>query len=81
MKIASPKKTKPRDSDEEFYRRQQFFLAPDMIEFLQKDSRKLNRSRGSRVRAAIRIYAKQYQILLAPERVSAASHRRRYSSP
>lgn len=81
MKSASPKKTKPRDSgSEEFYRRQQFFLAPDMIEFLQKESRKLDRSRGSIVRAAIRLYAKQYQVALAPERIG-ASHQRRYSSP
>ena len=83
MKSASPKKTKPKENNErneEFYQRQQFFLAPDMISFLRQESHKLNRSRGSIVRAAIRLYAKQYQVLLAPERIG-DSHRRRYSSP
>ena len=73
-------KPKPEESDDEFYRRQQFFLAPDMIDFLEKESYKINRSRGSIVRAAIRLYAKQYQIALMPERLS-ASHRRYYGPP
>ena len=73
-------KTKPKQSDE-FYRRQQFFLAPDMIDFLLKESQRINRSRGAIVRAALRLYARQYQVALSPERLGASSAYRYYGPP
>lgn len=68
----------PPESKTGLYRRQQFFLAPDMIVFLREQSTKLNASQGSIVRASIRNYAKLYHVNLAPERIG-TSHKRHYS--
>lgn len=80
MKTAKAKPKESNGDEEKFYQRQQFFLAPDMIAFLRKESSKINRSRAAIVRTAIRLYAKQYRVILAPERFS-PSQQRRYASP
>jgi hypothetical protein len=56
------------EADFEPYVRAQFFLAPDMVEFLREQAAEHNASQGALVRAAIRAYAKKKDgIILDPE--------------